>query len=354
MDNILQIEDLVVEIGSFSLKHINLDVGIGEVVALLGENGSGKTTLLNTIAGFLMPKRGSIILNEIDITYFAPYERNIGYIFQNLALFPHLTVEENIRFGLKFKNISDKEKRFKELVGFLKLEKLLKRYTQNLSGGELQKVALARTLILDPLLILFDEPTSQLSPREKEQVSSEIRDIIARFKKSAVYVTHSVEEAHIVADRIAIIEDGSILQVGTPSQIFYRPINESVARIGEVNVLEGIIESKEGELSIVKIGSLYIQTLGDFQVGDRVKIFIRPEEIFISAEMQKTSARNNFEGRVEKILNRGILSKVSVSIESGFTLDVLVTRKSFEEMALKAGDRVFVSFKVTSIHCLKV
>jgi len=350
----LEVKNVFATVGNFNIVDVSFSVSDNEVVVLLGENGSGKTTLLNTIAGFVKVKDGSILLDGQDITNLPPFERNIGYIFQDLALFPHLTVEENIKYGLKFRKIKDEKEQFEYLVNFFNLRKLLKRYPETLSGGEKQKVAIARSLILDPKLILFDEPTSKLSPREREKVALTIKQTVKEFKKSAIYVTHNIEEAHIIADKIAIVENGKIIQFSTPKDIFYKPVNDSVAKIGEMNVIEGVVKAVNNGIVLVEKDGLTFEILGDYAISDAVKIFIRPEEIILSKEERKTSAQNNFKGKITGIIQKGVLVKVRVRLSNEVEVDSLITRKSFEEMALKLNDEVYLSFKITSVHSLKV
>ncbi|MEF3245265.1 MAG: ABC transporter ATP-binding protein [Caldisericaceae bacterium] len=349
----LLIRDLSVNLVNFKIENVSFEVFDKEIIALLGDNGSGKTTLLNAIAGFVELTSGSIIFDGVPISKETPNKRNIGYIFQDFALFPHMTVEENIKYGLRFKKIENKELHFKNLVEFLKIGHLLKRFPTNLSGGEKQKVAIARSLILDPKLILFDEPTSQLSPTEKERIALEIKDIVKKFKKSAIYVTHNIEEANIVGDRIAIIENGKLLEIGKPIDIFYKPTNGSIARISETNVIDAIVKESANDFYIAYASSVPFAILGDYKIFDKVKIFIRPEEIALSKEKIKTSAQNSFEGKIKKIIQKGVLVKVRVSIKDEVELDALITRKSFEEMELKEGEAVFLYCKITSIHSFK-
>lgn len=354
MNEVLLVKELCAHIGNFQLKNINLDVKNSEIVAMLGENGSGKTTLLNAIAGLIKIDKGKIILNGVDVTKKDPEERNIGYIFQNLALFPHLTVEKNIKFGLRFRHLPNSEKRFSELVNFFKLENLLKKYPRELSGGEKQKVAIARSLVLDPALILFDEPTSQLSPQERERVSLEIKEIIKGFGKSAIFVTHNLDEASIISDRIAVIDKGEILQIGEPWEIFYSPQHEEVARISGVNTLKGHVINNEEEIVKVEVNGDYVYVLGKYNPGDKILIFIHPEEITLSKTASKTSARNQFEGKVERIITKNGLSTISVRISENLILNAVITRKSLEELNLKIGENVYLSFKITAIHSVKV
>jgi ABC-type sugar transport system ATPase subunit len=221
--SVLNVKNLSAKIGKFELKNINLTVENGEIFVIVGENGAGKTKLLDTISGFLPVKRGQIFLNGKDITGKPPQERNMGYIFQTLALFPHLTVKENILYGTRFRKMKDKKERFEEIVSLFKIEHLLDRRPEKLSGGEKQKVALARTLILHPDIVLMDEPTSALSPLERERIGIEIKNILLKMHQSAIFVTHNISEAYLLDGRVGVMENGKLIQIGTTKEIIYTP-----------------------------------------------------------------------------------------------------------------------------------
>jgi len=349
----LTVNDVSAKNGSFKLSGISFSIEDGEILVVLGQNGSGKSTLLNAIAGFTPILDGKVELLGQDITKTLPEERNVGYIFQNLALFPHLTVQNNILYGTRFKKIKDSKERLESLVSFLKLENLLGRKPSTLSGGERQKVALARALIVNPKVLLLDEPTSQLSPIEKERVSLEIKETIKTYGKSAIFVTHSLEEAYIVADRILVLDQGKALQIGTPEEIFYTPNSVGVAEIGEVNVIKGVVKAQEE--NIVKIDSqgIFIWAIGNFNENDSVEVFIRPEEITLSNNLSKTSARNNFQGTVEKVINKGAIARIKIRLKDNLYLNALITNQSLNELEISEGKAIYVSFKITSIHAIK-
>ncbi len=350
----LTVRNISAKNGTFELSKVSFSIKGGEILVVLGQNGSGKTTLLNSIAGFIPVMSGTIELLGQAITNALPEERNIGYIFQNLALFPHRSVKKNILYGTRFKKIEKVKESFDSLVSFFHLQTLLERMPSSLSGGERQKVALARALIVDPKVLLLDEPTSQLSPLEKERVSLEIKQSIKAYGKSAIFVTHSLEEAYIVADRILVLEQGRMLQIGTPEEIFYTPNSQSVAEIGEVNVVQGVVVEADGNLMKIDVNGIYIWVIGEYNKNDLVKVFIRPEEITLSKTLTKTSARNNFEGAVEKTVNRGVLSRIKIRINERVTLNAIVTRQSQNELEISGGKKIYLSFKITSIHSIKM
>ncbi len=352
MKKVLMLQNVNAEIGTFKIRNISFTVHSNELLVVLGENGAGKTRLLEAIAGFLPISSGKISLYNESIVNMPANKRNIGFIFQNLSLFPHLTVKENILYGARFKKIPHLEKEFKGIIKLFKLNKLLDRLPDTLSGGEQQKVALARTLITNPKIILFDEPTSALSLREKERVDIEIKNILKKLNKSAVFITHNIEEAHLMGDRIAIMKKGEILQLGTPSEIFYRPNSETIATFfGETNAYDGIVVRQNEGIVIVKVKDLAISALGNFTLREKVKIFVRPENILLKNRRSMTSARNNFKGTVRDFSFRGPLARICVDI--GVPVVSLITKQSFEELKIKKGRPIYISFKITAVHTIK-
>ncbi len=353
MKTVLALQNINAQIGTFKLKNISLTVRSDELLVILGENGAGKTKLLEAIAGFLPISSGEILLYDKNIVKLPVNKRNIGFIFQNLSLFPHFTVRENILYGARFRKIPHLEEKFKEIIELFKLKELLNRLPNTLSGGEQQKVALARTLITDPAIILFDEPTSALSPRERERVDIEIKNILKKLNKPALFITHNVEEAYLMGDRIAVMEKGRILQIGTPSEIFYKPNSETVATFfGETNVYDGVVAEQNEGIVTVKVKNVDIFTLGNFSSGERVKTFVRPEDILLKNRRSMTSARNNFKGRVKDFSFRGPLARVCIDI--GIPIVSLITKQSFEELNIKKGKLIYVSFKITAAHTVSI
>lgn len=236
------------------VKNINLQVNEGELVTLLGPSGCGKTTLLNLIGGFLSPDSGNILIENMDVTKLYPEDRPISTVFQSYALFPHMNVIENISYGLKYTSLNKKEQ-LEEAMNYLKivgLEGYEKYYVQNLSGGQQQRVALARALVLKPKILLLDEPFSNLDVKLKINMREELKNLQKRLKITMIFVTHDQEEALSISDRVVVMKDGEIEQIGTPEDIYYSPINDYVADfIGKINIF----------------------------YKDNKKILVRPEEI---------------------------------------------------------------------------
>jgi ABC-type Fe3+/spermidine/putrescine transport system ATPase subunit len=266
---------------------INLHVEDGELVTLLGPSGSGKTTTLRMIAGFIDVDKGSIEFDSRDVTNLPTRERKIGMVFQSVALFPNMSVYQNIAFGPDMAEWPhDKTvKRVEELADMLDIRHLLMRRINEISGGEAQRVALARALAKEPALLLLDEPLSALDPQLRERLQAEIRRIQKKVGITTIYVTHSQDEAFAISDRVAIIEEGIVIQAGTPEEIYDRPANEFVARfLGSGNIVEGTVRKDMGEMTYVDAVGLRIPIANNLNVGSLVKLSIKPEDIVISDE----------------------------------------------------------------------
>jgi len=246
----IEIKNLRVDLGSFQLQEINLDIKQGEYFIILGPTGAGKTVLLETIAGLYPAQGGEIWLNGREITRLEPEKRGISFVYQDYVLFPHLSVRENIAFGLRRGKVGKKEAqdRVEWVVGLLGVSHLLDRKPDTLSGGEQQKVALARALIVSPEVLLLDEPVSALDPQTREGVQHELRQIHDRMQTTVIHVTHDFEEAIALGDRIAVLGEGRIQQVGTAEQVFRQPNSEFVARFAMArNIFAG--EVVDGEVA---------------------------------------------------------------------------------------------------------
>lgn len=246
----LRIENLYKKLGSFELKDINLEIAQGEYFVILGPTGTGKSVILEIIAGLYKPDKGHFYFNEKDLSKEYPENRQIGFVYQDYLLFPHLCVKENIIFGLKQKKIFKKQiqQKLDAIVSMFKIEHLLKRHPTNLSGGEQQRVAMARALITSPKILLMDEPLSALDPSTKNEFLITLKKIHENRKNTVIHVTHDFNVALYLADRIAIMNDGAIVQVGTPEEIFKKPNSIFVAKfIGMKDTLKNRIDNSKAD-----------------------------------------------------------------------------------------------------------
>lgn len=259
----LSIQNLSSNIGDFSLKNINLDIQDNEYFILLGQSGSGKTMLLETIAG-LNSCSGKILFKGKDISLVATEKRDIGFVYQDFALFPNLNVEENIRFSSRYKKIEDAENLFEDIVGFLKLENLLSRDTKDLSGGEKQRVAIARALFSRPKILLLDEPLSAIDPTFRNAIMKSLKDIHRKYGVITIHVTHNFREASYLADKIAIIMNGEIKQVGDAKKILNNPVNIEVASfLGFKNIFPVSMLGEESSDKVYSVDPNVIQVSDD-------------------------------------------------------------------------------------------
>ena len=275
---------------------IDLRVEDGELITLLGPSGSGKTTTLRMIAGFIDVDEGSILFDSKEVIGVPTRERNIGMVFQSVALFPNMTVYQNIAFGPDMAEWPHEKTvaRVEELAKLLDIQQLLMRKTSEISGGEAQRVALARALAKEPGLLLLDEPLSALDPQLRERLQAEIRRIQKKLGITTIYVTHSQDEAFAISDRVAIIQDGKVVQIGTPEEIYDCPANEFVAQfLGSGNVLEGIVAEGDDGKTFIDIQGIKIPNETTMDAGNKIKLSIKPEDISISFKPSENAARGN-------------------------------------------------------------
>ncbi len=345
----IEVKNLCVDLGEFVLKDMTLDIKGGEYFIILGPSGAGKTVLLESIAGLYPIKSGEIWLRGKDVTGVEPEKRGISIVYQDHVLFPHLSVKDNLLFGLKMHNAKAEEQKnrldwISELLG---ISNLLHRRPDTLSGGEKQKVAVGRAIITQPELLLVDEPLSALDPETRESVQQELRKLHKALGITTLHVTHDFEEAIALGNRIAVIGEGRLMQVGTPEEIFRHPNSEFVARFSMTrNIFLGKAEKKSSGDTVFKVDGTEFIIAADTDGTHHASI--RPEDILISTEPVRSSARNCFHGTITHVVDKGSTLYMTVSIPP--ELSCLVTRRSFEEMELREGKKVYVTFKAASIH----
>ncbi|MHA1935389.1 MAG: ABC transporter ATP-binding protein [Candidatus Thorarchaeota archaeon] len=272
---------------------VDLEINDGELLTILGPSGSGKTTTLRIIAGFIHPDTGSLLFDDKDVSEIHPRDRGIGMVFQSIALFPHMSVFQNIAFGLELAGWKQREivNRVELLAELLGIRGLLNRRSREISGGEAQRVALARALANKPSLLLLDEPLSSLDPQLRERLQTEIRSIQNELKITTIYVTHSQPEAFAISDRVAVLDNGVISQVGTPEELYDNPENEFVARfVGSGNVFKGLVKSVSSPLASVGVNDETFQVCCNAEVGDEIVFTVKPEDIVLVSEESENVA----------------------------------------------------------------
>jgi putative spermidine/putrescine transport system ATP-binding protein len=304
---------------TIAVEHVDLDVAEGEFVTLLGPSGCGKTTTLRMIAGLIEPTTGQILFDQQEVTDLPPNVRNIGFVFQAPALFPHMSVADNISFGLSVKGQAKQfiQSRVAEMLSLVDLVGYGDRLPRQLSGGQQQRVALARVLATDPRVLLFDEPLSALDRNLRETLKYNILELQRRTGKTAIYVTHDQSEAFAISDRIAVMNQGRIEQLGTQTDIYLHPQSDFVAEfIGANNRLDGQVTRSDNEVTLVQTEGLTLAcpSRSGLQPGDRVAAYIRPENITVLKNGVGEAYRNIVEGVVEQIIFEGASAQLHVKV----------------------------------------
>jgi len=347
----IEINDLSIRLGDFFLNDINMDIGDREYFVILGPTGAGKTILLECIAGLHRVSKGEIWVDGINVTALAPEERAVGYVPQDYVLFPFLNVVENIAFGLRPAKFSKAEmrERVKTLSDLLGISHVLNRDTRSLSGGEKQRVALARALAPFPRMLLLDEPLSSLDLQTSKYIRLELRRIHSELGITTLHITHNQVEAEEMADRIAILNMGTLEQVGSPDEVFFYPKNEVVSDfIGTPNILDcdychnvgkGLVEADCGGLNIT------LPHMGN--MVRRIAIF--PKDIYVSSTMPPGPGMNRFEGTILSIKSSGAMVRLKVRVGDK-TLLAEMPHNIYEEMDLKVDTEVFLILKLRRIR----
>ncbi|QIG48076.1 ABC transporter ATP-binding protein [Nordella sp. HKS 07] len=338
------------------VKNLNLDIAKGEFVTMLGPSGSGKTTTLMMLAGFEPTTSGEIFLNGQPISGMPPHKRGIGMVFQNYALFPHMTVNENLAFPLQVRRLgkSEIESRVKTALEMVELPGFGNRRPSQLSGGQQQRVAVARALVFDPDLVLMDEPLGALDKQLREQMQYEIRHLHERLGITVVYVTHDQGEALTMSDRIAVFKDGIVQQLSSPAELYERPQNSFVAQfIGENNRLQGVVEDMAGNGTCkVKLTSGEVVNASAVKVakkGDRTLLSLRPERVKINPG--DSGGANVIQGSVEEIIYLGdhVRTRLAVAGQSDFIVKI---PNNTERPALKEGTTVRIGWEPEDCRAL--
>jgi molybdopterin-binding protein len=337
-----------------------LKINDNEILVMIGPTGSGKTTLLNLIAGLLEPDQGSITIDGLDITNTPTEYRRLGYTFQSPSLFPHLNVYENIIFGL---NKKGKKENNIQIMNFLKdlgISHLINRHIQGLSGGEMQKVSLARMLVTKPKVMLMDEPLAHLDSPTKRRLRLDLRRVLKTYRVPTIYVTHFEEDVYALADSVSTLHNGAIEYTEKLESIL---VNSSLSPSSSYssssflsnvltggNYLEGKVVRSNAGVTIFNIGSHLLETLGNYRVGSKVGILLRPEDIILSKENVKTSARNIVKARVTNITkqhNESGIANIHLLIDK-FRISAKITEESRTVLGIREDDYVFAIFKASS------
>jgi ABC-type Fe3+/spermidine/putrescine transport system ATPase subunit len=350
----IRLHDVVKRFGAVTaVDRATLDIRDGELFTLLGPSGCGKTTLLRMLAGFSTPDAGEIRFGDRRVDHLRPYERNIGMVFQNYALWPHMTVRGNITYGLKLRRLGAAEtaRRLQEGLRKVNLTGLEERYPGQLSGGQQQRVALARALVLNPDILLLDEPLSNLDAKIRISVRAEIRTLQRELGITTVYVTHDQEEALSLSDRIAVMRDGRVLQVATPKEMYERPVNRFVADfVGVNNFLPGLCRDATATSVVAETALGLVRgrpvVSAEVKAGDRCVLVVRPENVLLGG-----GGENRFDARVVLASYLGNTLRYDVEAGAGVRLKVDV-RDPWHHEPLAVGTAVTIAFAASAALAL--
>jgi tungstate transport system ATP-binding protein len=356
---VLEARNIEIERGGVIILNVpSLSIRQGEILSLIGPNGAGKTTLLQTISYLLKPFEGEIFFKgeKVNLNHSVfEYRRRLAMVFQEPLLFD-TTVFENVASGLKIRGIrkSEIQKRVKEHLDRFGISHLLQRSARTLSGGEAQRTSLARAFAIEPEILLLDEPFASLDPPTRESLIEDLEDILRQTRTTTLFATHERQEALRVSDRIAVMNNGKILQIGSPEEVMNHPVDEFVASfVGVETILNGKVIKRHSGTFVASASGHEIEAVGEAQLGEEVILFIRPENVTLIPYPSKetTSARNLFPGKIEKIVPLGLFQKVQLNC--GFPLVAYVTHHSMENLSLGEEKIVMASFKATAIHVVR-
>jgi len=357
MNPMVEVRDVTKRFGDFvALDNVNLTIGEGEFMTFLGPSGCGKTTCLRMISGFEHPTTGEILIGGKDVSNEPPYKRNVNQVFQSYALFPHLTVRENIEFGLRMKKMAPEAMREKTewAVAMTSLQGMEDRKPAQLSGGQRQRVALARAIVCEPQVLLLDEPLSALDAKLRTQMRTELKNLQKRLGITFIFVTHDQEEALSMSDRIAVMNKGRVEQVGTAAEIYHHPRTEFVASfIGETNIVEAeVLESREGKLLCRLEGGVDLWIKGNgYAPGSKMLVSVRPEKIHLHRSRPE-GAENLFRGSITSEVFKGAVDDMTVVTEGGLELGALLANEGADAPEFHEGEQVWCSVHPQDISLL--
>jgi spermidine/putrescine transport system ATP-binding protein len=357
MNPMVEVRDVTKRFGDFTaLDHVSLDIAAGEFMTFLGPSGCGKTTCLRLISGFEQPTSGQILIGGQDVSHDPPYKRNVNQVFQSYALFPHLTVRENIAFGLRMKKLAAGviAQKTDWAVGMTSLQGMEDRKPAQLSGGQRQRVALARAIVCEPQVLLLDEPLSALDAKLRTQMRTELKNLQKRLGITFIFVTHDQEEALSMSDRIAVMNKGKVEQIGTAAEIYHHPRTEFVAGfIGETNIVEAeVLERRDGRLLCRLEGGVDLWIKGDSaMIGEKMLVSVRPEKIRLH-RTEPAPRENLFPGRISREIFKGAVDDLTVVTGGGLELGALLANEGATGTDFHEGEAVWCSIHPDDISLL--
>ncbi|HEY5770587.1 MAG TPA: ABC transporter ATP-binding protein [Terrimicrobium sp.] len=350
----VQLRNISKRFGAFTaLEEVSFEIAEGEFMTFLGPSGCGKTTCLRLISGFDTPSTGEVLIAGQDVTFDPPYRRSVNQVFQSYALFPHLSIYENISFGLRMKKVpaADIKKRVDRVVEMTSLQAFVSRKPAQLSGGQRQRVALARAIVCEPKVLLLDEPLSALDAKLRTQMRVELKQLQKRLGITFIFVTHDQEEALTMSDRVAVMSSGRVEQIGTVDEIYYRPASRFVATfIGETNIVEAeVLSGRNGFLRCRIEGGLELDVKADPGVVERsILLSLRPEKIRL--DRTPFVGPNAFAGRISSEIFKGAVDDLTVAVAGGLELRALLANDGQQEYDFHEGEEVFCRIQPEDIN----
>jgi spermidine/putrescine transport system ATP-binding protein len=355
MASMVELRNVSKKFGSFTaLEEFSFEIAEGEFMTFLGPSGCGKTTCLRLISGFESPSTGEIHIGGKDVTHDPPYRRSVNQVFQTYALFPHLSVYENISFGLRMKKLAtaDIKKRVDRVVEMTSLYEFANRKPAHLSCGQRQRVALARAIVCEPKVLLLDEPLSALDAKLRTQMRSELKQLQKRLGITFIFVTHDQEEALTMSDRVAVISCGRVEQIGSVNEIYYKPASHFVATfIGETNIVKAHAVGLDGDLVRCRIeGGLELQVKTGSPIASELLLSLRPEKIRLYRSAP--SGPNVFSGRILMEVFKGAVDDLTVVVAGGLELRALIANDGQQEFDFHEGEEVFCRIQPEDINVI--
>ena len=333
-----------------AVKNLSLEINAGEFLTILGPSGCGKTTTLKMIGGFLSSDSGQIIINNIDVTKKQPYDRNVNTVFQNYALFPHMSIFQNIAYGLTVKKLAKAEikEKVEAILKVVQLEGYENKMPDQLSGGQKQRVAIARAIVNNPSVLLLDEPLGALDLKLRKQMQVELKHLQQKLGITFVFVTHDQEEALTMSDRIVVMNDGVIAQMGTPKEIYERPKTRFVADfIGETNLFEAVVSEVSETIAMLKLDeATFIKAMNEnLKVGDKVSLAIRPEKLTISEEKSENLKNVTLPVVVKEQIYVGSTIRTITEMSDGRVITINTLPSSTKSFV--AGEKAYATWEIS-------
>jgi len=349
----LRIENLNICLKEFHLKNISFDMEAGDYLTIIGPTGAGKTILLESIIGFWKINQGHIFIDNVEITNDLPEDRQMGIVYQDYALFPHFTVSQNIAYGLKKKDRKADESQVTEIATSLQIDHLLHRKPGTLSGGEKQRTALARALIVAPKLLLMDEPFSALDPKTRRTTRQLLKSAIEKNGTTVIHITHDLEDAWSMANKTAFFKEGNLLQFGPLEDIFFRPNSGFIADFVGASIFEGQVQERLNGNSIINCNGFSLTSLDTAEVGKKVQVAVRPESIIVSRNQPSSdiSAQNILKTELSGIVDEGRSCLLDLQI-NGSCINGLVAKNTVSRMNLSIGDTLFAIIKSANVRII--